>query len=137
MEPIRRYHLDPQGEQVSDLVAFAKEDKREWLSSGRSIDYANTIYLTKSHVLYSDRSRPMFTLLEDEVKRRDFLLTPCSPETFNVFMNVLVAQDGELTIGPPTSKAGGISGTAGQDGPDRVRDDLFGRDEQQPLIQAH
>ena len=106
MEPIRRYHLDPQGEPVSDLVAFAKEDKREWLSSGRSIDYANTIYLTKSHVLYSDRSRPMFTLLEDKVKRHDFLLTPCRLETFNVFMNVLVAQDGELTIGPPTSKAG-------------------------------
>ena len=160
MEPIARYHLEPQtgvgftldkgqrlriidprGEQVSDLVAFARDDKREWLSSGRSIDYANTIYLTTGHVLYSNRSRPMFTLLEDNVGRHDFLLTPCSPETFqiiygnddphpscfgnlvtnlaplgilpdeipttfNVFMNVLIAANGELTIGPPTSKAG-------------------------------
>ena len=75
---------DPEGEQVSDLVSFAVEDAREWLSSGRSIDYANTIYLTRGHVLYSNRSRPMFTIEEDTVGRHDFLLTPCSPETFSI-----------------------------------------------------
>ena len=75
---------DPLGEQVSDLVAFALEDKREWLSSGRSLDYANTIYLTTGHVLYSNRSRPMFTILADDVGRHDFLLTPCSIETFRI-----------------------------------------------------
>ena len=75
---------DAQGEQVSDLVSFAIEDTREWLSSGRSIDYANTIYLTTGHTLYSNRSRPMFTILEDTVGRHDFLLTPCSPETFSI-----------------------------------------------------
>jgi uncharacterized protein len=76
--------IDPLGEQVSDLVAFAQEDKREWLSSGRSIDYANTIYLTTGHVLYSNRSRPMLTIVADDVGRHDFLLTPCSPETFAI-----------------------------------------------------
>jgi uncharacterized protein len=76
--------IDPQGEQVSDLVAFARTDKREWLSSGRTIDYANTIYLTTGHVLYSNRSRPMFTIVADDVGRHDFLLTPCSPETFAI-----------------------------------------------------
>lgn len=76
--------IDPQGEQVSDLIAFAGEDKSEWLSSGRSIDYANTIYLTTGHTLYSNRSRPMFTIVEDAVGRHDFLLTPCSPETFEI-----------------------------------------------------
>jgi uncharacterized protein YcgI (DUF1989 family) len=75
---------DTEGEQVSDLVSFAVEDTREWLSSGRSIDYANTIYLTRGHVLYSNRSRPMFTIEEDSVGRHDFLLTPCSPETFSI-----------------------------------------------------
>ena len=78
---------DPMGEQVSDLVAFAREDKREWLSSGRSLDYANTIYLTTGHVLYSNRSRPMFTILADDVGRHDFLLTPCSIETFRIIYN--------------------------------------------------
>jgi uncharacterized protein YcgI (DUF1989 family) len=74
--------IDPLGEQVSDLVAFARDDRREWLSSGRTIDYANTIYLTTGHVLYSNRSRPMLTIVADDVGRHDFLLTPCSPETF-------------------------------------------------------
>ena len=76
--------IDPLGEQVSDLVSFAEDDRREWLSSGRTIDYANTIYLTTGHTLYSNRSRPMWTILEDTVGRHDFLLTPCSPETFTI-----------------------------------------------------
>ncbi len=75
---------DPLGEQVSDLVSFAREDRAEWLSSGRTIDYANTIYLTAGHTLYSNRSRPMWTLVEDTVGRHDFLLTPCSPDTFRI-----------------------------------------------------
>ena len=76
--------IDPEGEQVSDVVAFAADDTSERLSSGRSIDYNNTIYLTSGHVLYSNRSNPMFTILEDRVGRHDFLLTPCSPETFEI-----------------------------------------------------
>ncbi len=74
--------IDPDGEQVSDLMAFAQANKSEWLSSGRSIDYNNTIYLTSGHILYSNKSNPMFTILEDKVGRHDFLLTPCSPEMF-------------------------------------------------------
>ena len=76
--------IDLQGEQVADLMAFAAEDKAEWLSSGRSIDYANRIYLTTGDLLYSNRSRPMFTIIADDVGRHDFLLTPCSPETFQI-----------------------------------------------------
>jgi uncharacterized protein len=76
--------IDPRGEQVSDLMSFAREDLREWLSSGRTIDYANTIYLTTGHTLYSNRSRPMWTIVEDTVGRHDFLLTPCSPDTFRI-----------------------------------------------------
>lgn len=76
--------IDLQGEQVADLVSFNRDDHREWLSSGRSIDYANAIYLTKGHLLYSNRSRPMFTIVADDVGRHDFLLTPCSQETFEI-----------------------------------------------------
>ncbi len=76
--------IDPEGEQVSDVVAFSAADTSERLSSGRSIDYNNTVYLTTGHVLYSNRSNPMFTILEDTVGKHDFLLTPCSPETFEI-----------------------------------------------------
>ncbi len=76
--------IDPRGEQVSDLISFARNDVAEWLSSGRTIDYANTSYLTTGHALYSNRSRPMWTIVGDDVGRHDFLLTPCSPDTFRI-----------------------------------------------------
>jgi len=76
--------IDPKGQQVSDLTSFSLDDNSEWLSSGRTIDYANTIYLTTGHTLYSNRSRPMWTIVADTVGRHDFLLTPCSPETFSI-----------------------------------------------------
>lgn len=80
--------IDPEGEQVSDLMAFGREDSGSWLSSGRSLDYNNTIYLTTGHILYSNRSEPMFTIVEDTVGRHDFLLTPCSLEMFHKLYNV-------------------------------------------------
>jgi uncharacterized protein len=76
--------IDLEGEQVADFIAFNAHDKAEWLSSGRSIDYANRVYLTKGDILYSNRSRPMLTIVEDDVGRHDFLLTPCSRETFQI-----------------------------------------------------
>jgi uncharacterized protein YcgI (DUF1989 family) len=78
--------VDLQGEQVSDLIAFA-EDRAEVLSSGRSIDYNETIYLTSGHTLYSNRSNPMLTIVEDTVGRHDFLYSPCSAEMFRKLYN--------------------------------------------------
>ena len=77
--------IDPRGEQVSDLISFAADDHEEWLSSGRTIDYANTIYLTTGHSLYSNR-RPADVDCRrgHRWERHDFLLTPCSPETFTI-----------------------------------------------------
>jgi uncharacterized protein len=76
--------VDVEGEQVSDLVAIAGDDRAEWLSSGRTFDYSGTIYLTTGHVLYSNRSNPMLTITEDRVGRHDFLYMPCSPEMFRL-----------------------------------------------------
>lgn len=74
--------VDMEGEQVSDLICFNQHDKREVLSSGRSLDYAGTIFLTTGHSLYSNRSNVMFEVIEDTVGRHDFLLSPCSAEMF-------------------------------------------------------
>jgi uncharacterized protein len=75
---------DLKGEQVSDFVCFNLHDKKEHLSSGRTIDYAETIFLTKGHSFYSNRSNIMFTMVDDTVGRHDFLLTPCSAEMFRI-----------------------------------------------------
>jgi uncharacterized protein len=74
--------IDPKGEQVADLLAYNAADVAEVISSGRTLDYAETIRLTAGHVLYSNRSRPMLTIMDDSVGRHDFLLTPCSIDTF-------------------------------------------------------
>lgn len=75
--------VDPQSGQVSDLFALNAHDHGEWLSSGRTIDYANSIYPTTGNVLYSNRSGVMATVVEDTCGRHDFLLTPCSQEMFD------------------------------------------------------
>ena len=75
---------DPEGEQVADLIAFSREPRPAWLSSGRTFDYNNTLRLSHGHVLYSNRSVPMLTITEDTVGRHDFLYTPCSAETFSL-----------------------------------------------------
>lgn len=76
--------IDPRGEQVADLLAFAKGDIDEVISSGRTLDYANRIYLTTGDLLYSNRSTPMLEIVRDDVGRHDFLLTPCSADTFRI-----------------------------------------------------
>ncbi|MFC7292927.1 DUF1989 domain-containing protein [Hirschia litorea] len=73
---------DIDGEQVGDLVAFAKHDRREFMSSGRTIDYASKIYLSSGDALYSNRSNIMLEIGRDDVGRHDFLLAPCSAEMF-------------------------------------------------------
>lgn len=76
--------VDPEGEQVADLIAFSRAPRRTWLSAGRTFDYNDTVYLTTGHVLYSNRSVPMLRIVADTVGRHDFLYTPCSPETFTL-----------------------------------------------------
>ena len=50
----------------------------------KDLDYAETLFLTKGHPLYSNRSNVMLTILEDDVGRHDFTLTPCSKDTFRI-----------------------------------------------------
>ena len=71
--------------QVADLLAFNREDIGEVISSGRTLDYAETIRLTTGHTLYSNRSNAMLEIVEDTVGVHDFLLTPCSFATFAHF----------------------------------------------------
>lgn len=77
--------IDPEGGQVSDLLAFMLDDVREALSNGRTFDYEETIQLTTGNRLWSNRSNPMLEIVEDSVGTHDFLLTPCSEATFRHF----------------------------------------------------
>src|SRR5687768_7746829 len=76
--------IDPEGEQVADLLAYNRDDVGEVLSSGRSLDYASSVFLSVGAALYSNRSRVMLWIVADDVGRHDFLLTPCSAEMFRI-----------------------------------------------------
>ena len=79
--------IDPRGEQVSDMVLFNAEDVREKISSGKTLDFEESILISKGNFLWSNRSRKMMEILEDTNGRNDFLLAPCSPETFEIMYN--------------------------------------------------
>jgi uncharacterized protein len=76
--------IDPQGQQVADLLAFNRADPDEVISSGRTLDYVSCIFLTKGDPIYSNRSNVLLRIVEDTVGRHDFLLTPCSADTFRI-----------------------------------------------------
>lgn len=76
--------IDPQGEQVADLVAFAVDDYGETLSNGRTFDYEETIALSTGHQLWSNRSEPLLSIVRDDVGTHDFLLTACSRDTWRL-----------------------------------------------------
>ncbi|MBV8298835.1 MAG: urea carboxylase-associated family protein [Candidatus Eremiobacteraeota bacterium] len=76
--------VDPDGGQVADLVAFVAGDVRETLSNGRTFDYERTLALTAGNRLWSNRSRPLLTIVRDDVGTHDFLLTACSRETWRI-----------------------------------------------------
>lgn len=76
--------IDPQGTQVSDMVLFNAEDTREKISSGKTLDFEESILISEGNFLWSNRSRKMMKILKDTNGRNDFLLAPCSPETFQI-----------------------------------------------------
>lgn len=69
---------DPVGEQPASLAAFMAHDTLEWLSARQTINHADRLYPRKGDVLYSTRSKPMFTIIEDTEGRHDLLLPPSS-----------------------------------------------------------
>lgn len=79
--------VDPEGMQVSDMVLFNSDDFDEKLSSGKSLDFEESILLTTGNFLWSNRSRKMMEILEDTNGRNDFLLAACSKETFEIMYN--------------------------------------------------
>lgn len=76
---------DPEGGQVSDMLAFMAGDVGEALSNGRTFDYEETLQLSTGNRLWSNRSNPMLEIVADTAGRHDFLLTPCSEATFRHF----------------------------------------------------
>jgi len=74
----------PTGAQVADLFCFSHERPLDALSSGRSIDYNETVRFTKGHTLFSQAGVPLLEIVEDSCGRHDFLVTPCNLQMFHM-----------------------------------------------------
>ncbi len=76
--------IDPEGQQVSDMVLFNAEDMREKLSSGKTLDFEESILISKGNYLWSNRGNKLAKIVEDTNGRNDFLLAPCCSQTFKI-----------------------------------------------------
>lgn len=75
---------DVDGEQVADFVAFQKDDYLERLDPSVTMDVLRAYRVGKGDILYSNKYRPMFTIVEDSVQCHDLLNSSCRPEMYKV-----------------------------------------------------
>ena len=68
-----------QGKQVADFVAFARDDREEYLSTSVTQSSNANIVPQKGMTLYSNRRQGMFEIVEDTVGRHDMLYACCDP----------------------------------------------------------
>lgn len=80
--------IDIEGQQVVDLVSYSLNSPEEYLSSPRTMDYNNKIYFSTGDVLYSDQSKPMWTITDDTVGKHCFLFAPCDQRMFEITYGV-------------------------------------------------
>jgi len=76
--------VDVDGQQVSDLVAFAAPDHAERFSPGNTRKLNGAIKISRGGVLYSTRCRPLLAIAEDTVGEHDLLFSSCSAYDYRV-----------------------------------------------------
>jgi uncharacterized protein YcgI (DUF1989 family) len=108
--------VDVDGGQVADMVAFAAGDPDERLSQNCTRVNNWSMRLRPSDRLFSNRNRPILTIISDSVGTHDLLFPPCSRFVYDVLFDG-PAQDGCLELLSRALERYGI-------GPDRVTDPL-------------
>jgi uncharacterized protein YcgI (DUF1989 family) len=77
--------IDLEGRQVVDFFAEAHQQPDEFLSTGVTIDVNESLRLRVGSLIYSNRYRPMFELLSDDVGEHDLLHPCCRTEMYDFF----------------------------------------------------
>lgn len=77
--------VDVEGGQVVDFFAEMKGDSTEFLSPGVTIDCNESLRLHVGDLIYSNKYKPMFKILYDDVKEHDLLHPCCRPEMYDFF----------------------------------------------------
>lgn len=79
--------IDIEGGQVVDFFAEIKGDSTEFVSPGVTIDCNESLKLFVGNIIYSNKYKPMFKVLYDDVKEHDLLHPCCRPEMYDFFYN--------------------------------------------------
>ena len=77
--------IDIDGGQVVDFFAEMKGDSTEFISPGVTIDCNESLRLHVGDLIYSNKYKPMFKVLYDDVKEHDLLHPCCRPEMYDFF----------------------------------------------------
>jgi len=81
----RRFRIvDVDGKQVSDLVAFVREDVTERLSQANTRKLNGALKISRGGVLYSTRCRPLLRITEDTVGEHALLFSSCSSYDYRI-----------------------------------------------------
>lgn len=80
--------IDVQGQQVGDFVAFNAEDPGEWLSTVHTRGMLSRLYIHVGDILYSNRRRSMFEILEDKGGVHDIMWPSCDAERYRIDYNL-------------------------------------------------
>lgn len=70
--------IDLEGQQAVDFLCYNAANFEERYHAPNTMKAAGTIFLTTGHRLYSDRARPLFTILEDTFGGHDTIGGCCS-----------------------------------------------------------
>lgn len=75
---------DSEGEQVADLVAYLAGDFGERFDPGVTMDALSTMKVKPGDKLYSNKYRPILTVLSDTVGQHDFINPACRAEMYEL-----------------------------------------------------
>ncbi|RYG72303.1 urea carboxylase-associated family protein [Lentibacillus lipolyticus] len=76
--------MDVDGKQVGDFVCFNKNDSNEFVSPVHMRASLSSIRLKVGDPLYSNKRRPLMTLVEDTVGKHDFFFPACDYYRYQV-----------------------------------------------------
>lgn len=75
---------DLEGQQVADLIAFAAQDRREWMSTSHTRSATLRLNLQVGDELQSNWRRPMLRIVHDDVGRHDVITQMCDDRRYRL-----------------------------------------------------
>ncbi|CAM3019468.1 urea carboxylase-associated family protein [Paenibacillus sediminis] len=78
---------DVEGEQVADFAAYRADDTSERLDPSVTLDALRAIKVKPMDIIYSNKYRPLLTVMADTVGKHDFINSACRPEMYELLYN--------------------------------------------------